>query len=120
MALVVDEYGVLQGIVTSEDLLEEIVGEIFDESDRPFDDMWPQPDGSLYARATIDLRKVCSRLSLHWSPEEEIVTLGGLVTEKLGRLPQPGDAIEWRGHRLEVVSAGKRRAERIKITPLLQ
>ena len=118
MALVVDEYGVFRGIVTSEDLLEEIVGEIFDEHDRPFDDMWPQPDGSLYALATVDLRKICARLKMHWLPEEEIVTLGGLVTEKLGRLPQPGDSIEWRDHRLEVVSAGKRRAERIRITPL--
>jgi CBS domain containing-hemolysin-like protein len=118
MALVVDEYGIFQGCVTSEDLLEEIVGEIFDESDRPFDDMWPQPDGSLYVRASVDLRRVCARLNIPWSPDEDTVTLGGLVTEQLGKLPEEGDRIEWRGYRLDVVSAGERRAERIRISPL--
>ncbi len=116
MALVVDEYGVFQGCVTSEDLLEEIVGEIFDESDRPFDDMWPQPDGSLYVSAIVDLRRICARLNIPWSPDAESVTIGGLVTEQLGKLPEEGDRVQWRGFWLDVVSAGPRRAERIRIS----
>jgi len=59
MAIVVDEYGDIQGIVTFEDVLEEIVGDIFDESDRPEEDMMTQVDGSVHALGTIEVRKLC-------------------------------------------------------------
>lgn len=117
MALVVDEYGSFSGIVTNEDLLEEIVGEMFDESDRPSAELMTQADGSVLALATVDLRKVSHHLHLAWQPEQEAVTVGGLVTELLGRLPRAGDVVEWRGYRLEVLAASERRAERIVIYP---
>ena len=115
MALVVDEYGTFRGIVTNEDLLEEIVGEIYDESDRPRKDLRRRDDGSLEVRGTIDLRKVCHRLGLDWSPDLHLVTLGGLIVAELGQLPVAGDAISWRGYRFEVIEASERRAERIRI-----
>ncbi|MEX2494669.1 MAG: hemolysin family protein [Woeseia sp.] len=118
MAIVVDEYGDVEGIVTLEDVLEEIVGEILDESDRPVENIWPQKDGSLHVRATVDLRKICSKLDLPWQPEDEVTTAGGLVTELLGRLPVRGDAVEWNGCRLEILAAGERRAELISVIRL--
>jgi CBS domain containing-hemolysin-like protein len=116
MALVVDEYGTFLGIVTNEDLLEEIVGEIYDETDRPTEEIWPQPDGSLQALGTVDLRKLCSQLGLRWEPEADVVTAGGLVSTLLGRLPEIGDEVEWRGYKLRVIAAGRRRAERIAVS----
>ena len=115
LAVVVDEFGGVQGIATLEDVIEEVVGEIDDETDEPMRQLLRRPDGSLHIRASTDLRRVCSVLGLEWQPESEVTTLGGLITERLGHIPRPGEALEWQGYRLEVLAADERRVELVRI-----
>ena len=118
MAIVVDEYGGTEGIVTLEDVLEELVGEIEDESDRPIEDLWPQKDDSVHALSTLELLKLTEHLGIPWQPDAEIHTLGGLLSSKLERIPRKGDVITWRGYRIEVLSATETRAEVVRLEKL--
>jgi CBS domain containing-hemolysin-like protein len=115
MALIVDEFGDFQGIVTLEDVIEEVVGDIFDESDLPREDLWQRPDGSIRAFGTAELHRVCRMLGVDMPVDVEIATVGGLISESLGRIPQQGDTLKWRGCRLTVLSAGGRGADLVSI-----
>lgn len=115
MALIVDEYGDFQGIVTLEDVIEEVIGDIFDESDLPSEDLWQRPDGSVRAFGTAELHRVCRILGVEMPESVDIATVGGLISESLGRIPASGDTIDWRGHRLTVLSASDRGAELVSI-----
>ena len=118
LAIVVDEYGSVDGIVTLEDVLEEIVGDIFDESDLPVAEFHETDEGDLVVRAHVDLRKLCARLHVSWDPETEPATIGGLVTETLERIPVVGDVIEWNGYNVEVLRADRRHAKLLRISKL--
>src|SRR5262249_9508566 len=88
-ALVVDEYGALQGLVTLEDILEEIVGDIKDEHDIAVQGVRPQPDGSVNVDGVVPIRDL-NRV-MDWDlPDEEAVTVAGLVIHEAQAIPEPG------------------------------
>lgn len=113
LAIVVDEYGGTQGLVTLEDVLEEIVGEIEDESDRVDPSIFRRAPGVYVCRGSAETRKVFELLGLE--TETEMVTLAGLTAELVGRVPRVGDVVTWEGHRFTVLRASARRAERIEV-----
>ncbi len=116
MAIVVDEYGGTQGIITLEDVLEEIVGEIEDESDRVDPSIVRRGPGFYSCRGSAETRKVFELLGIE--EESDMVTLAGFVADLVGRVPRVGDSVEWEGHRFTVTRASARRAERIEVRRL--
>jgi len=115
LAMVVDEYGAIEGLATLEDVLEEVVGDIRDEHDVAPLDFFERRDGELVVRAHVDLRRLCEKLGIPWQPEGRVSSVGGLVTETLEKIPVAGDRIEWRGYTIEVLRADKRRARRLAV-----
>ena len=113
LAVVVDEYGGTQGVVTLEDVLEEIVGEIEDETDRPEKLIVKRRDGTLVCRGWSEMRKLFKVLDL----EEKVdaVTVGGFVASQLGRVPASGDSVTWEGLKFTVTKASSRRAELVEV-----
>jgi CBS domain containing-hemolysin-like protein len=119
MAIVVDEYGGTQGLVTLEDVLEELVGEIEDESDRLERNIIRRPDGALLCRGWAETRRVFEELQLE-DETVEATTIGGFVADLVGRVPQTGDEVEWIGYRFKVLRASPRRAERVEVRSVQQ
>lgn len=115
LALVVDEYGSVEGVATLEDVIEEVVGDIRDESDSPADDIRERPDGVLLVRGTVDLRQLSARLGIAWEPEIDVASVGGLASETLERIPAVGDVISWNGYQIEVIRADRRRARWLSV-----
>lgn len=116
LAIVVDEYGGTAGIVTLEDVVEEVVGEIQDEFDRIDHFVIRRPDGTLICRARAETRTVFALIG-EAEQASESVTLGGFVAEKLGRVPLRGDRVRLEKAELLVERSSARRAERIIVTP---
>lgn len=123
MALVVDEYGGVDGLVTIEDLVEEIVGEIEDEHDRTDEPvMSVTSDGILYADARVEIETLEDRFGQLFSEEEreDIDTLGGLVFALAGRVPVRGELISHpSGMEIEVLDADPRRVKKLKVRGLV-
>ncbi|HSE80633.1 MAG TPA: hemolysin family protein [Gaiellaceae bacterium] len=114
MALVVDEYGAVQGIVTLEDLLEEIVGEIEDEYDLPDESVERIDDRRIRVHGTFTIDDFNEQFGTEL-PQEDYHTVAGFVFGELGRAPQPGDEVEYDGLRFEVVEVDGQRIERLEI-----
>lgn len=118
MAIVLDEYGGTAGLVTLEDILEEIVGEIFDEYDFKEEARIESAGENVWiADGKLDIDAVEEFLEIEIS-EEESETLGGFVATMLGHVPAAGESFEYGGYRFEVISVAQRRVEKVKIEKL--
>jgi CBS domain containing-hemolysin-like protein len=115
MAIVVDEYGAMQGIVTLEDLLEEIVGEIEDEFDLPDESVERIDDDTIKIDGTFPIDDFNERFGTV-IPIEDYHTMGGFVFGLLGRAPEPGDSVDYDGLRLDVMEVEGSRIHKIAIT----
>ncbi len=117
MAIVVDEYGGTAGIVTLEDLIEEVIGDIRDEYDVEGDDPLRFRGGDVEADGLLNLDEVRTVTGVSL-PEGPYETLAGYVMACLGHVPRAGEAVEVDGHRLEVTELDGRRIARVRVTPL--
>jgi CBS domain containing-hemolysin-like protein len=114
MAMVIDEYGGVSGLVTIEDLVEEIVGEIRDEHEAK-GDIVRETEDSYIVPANMDVDRLVTLFNVR--PEEaEATTVGGMLVEMLGRIPSQGEVVEQDGLRYEVLEATERRVERLRIS----
>jgi putative hemolysin len=117
LALVVDEYGGTAGLVTLEDVIEELVGEISDEYDTEEEEPEQLPDGTLVVPARMTLDEVNDLLGHSDLPEGDWDTVGGLVYSQLGHIPAEGEEVEAAGHRLVAEHVQGRRIGRVRILP---
>jgi putative hemolysin len=113
LALVVSEHGGIEGIITVEDLVEELVGEIYDEHDRDIQAVIHEPDGSLTVPGWFPLHDL-EDLGLD-ATGDDATTVGGLVVERLGRLPVTGDTVTIGGAHYAVLAVRRRAVERVRI-----
>ena len=116
LALVVDEYGILSGLVTTEDLLEELVGEIEDEHDigetRRFQKL---PDGSLLVDALLPINDIEELLGVDLGDFLPYDTLAGLILDRLGRIPEKGEKMEWQNYLLTCEEVTKTAIQKVRI-----
>lgn len=116
-ALVVDEYGEVEGLVTLEDILEEIVGDISDEHDVPVPGVRPQPDGSVNVDGAVPIRDL-NRV-MEWNlPDAEATTVAGLVIHEARSIPDVGQSFTFHGFRFNVLRKTRNRITALRITPL--
>ena len=115
MAIVVDEYGDIQGLVTLEDLLEEIVGEIEDEHDITEDDVFIQKDGTIVLSGHYPIRDANRRFGWHLPEDEDSVTIAGLLTETAEKIPAVGEDVRVNGLMFRVVSKKHHRVLKVRV-----
>jgi Mg2+/Co2+ transporter CorB len=118
-ALVVDEYGEVEGLVTLEDILEEIVGDISDEHDIPVPGVRPQPDGSVNVDGSVPIRDL--NRAMDWNlPDSEATTIAGLVIHEARSIPDVGQSFTFHGFRFSVLRKERNRITALRITPLIR
>jgi len=118
-ALVVDEYGELEGLVTLEDIVEEIVGDITDEHDIAVPGVRPQPDGSVNVDGAVPVRDL--NRAMDWNiPDDEATTIAGVVIHEARSIPEPGQSFTFHGFRFHVLRKSRNRLTALRVTPLVR
>jgi CBS domain containing-hemolysin-like protein len=115
LAIVFDEYGGTSGLITREDLVEDLFGELQDEFDQEQALIAPLGEGRVQVRGDVLISVLNARLDVEL-PHVESHTIGGLIMDRLGRIPRVGDTIEIGGIRLEVASVARRSATEVHVT----
>ncbi len=117
MAIVVDEFGGTAGLVTLEDIIEEIVGEIYDETDELEQNVQKLPDGGYLIDAQTPLDDVAEALGIEF-PEGDFETLSGFLYERFGYIPRVGEALDYGGFRFTVAEADERKVDLVRAEPI--
>ncbi len=117
LAVIIDEHGLVAGIATVEDLVEEIVGEKGNDGKPPAPDVVREPDGGLVMRGSMAIRDVEELLGVHFgeSADEAVTTVAGLLSHVSGKVPAPGDKVDLQGYRFQVLEANQRKVLRLRI-----
>jgi CBS domain containing-hemolysin-like protein len=116
LAFVVDEYGALMGLVTLEDILEEIVGDILDEKDVEVEGVKAEPDGSVLVEGRVTIRDLNRQFD--WDlPDEEATTIAGLLMHEARRIPDPGESFLFHGFRFDVLKRERYQLTLLRIRP---
>ena len=118
-ALIVDEYGALMGLVTLEDILEEIVGDISDEHDFAVEGVRVQPDGSVHVDGSVTIRDL--NRAMEWDlPDDEWVTVAGLVIHEAQTIPDAGQTFIFHGHRFQILRRQRNQITALKVSPPIE
>ncbi len=117
-AVVIDEYGGTAGIVSVEDIVEELVGEIKDEYDVEAEPISVEPDGAVVVAGRVNLDRLEQALETTLAQAEDVGTVGGLVTTMFGRIPRAGEAMNYENFSVEVLDAERKRVNRVRFRRL--
>jgi CBS domain containing-hemolysin-like protein len=119
MVIVIDEYGNTAGLASMEDLVEVILGEIRDEHE-PASDVQEDGQGGFIVSGSFDLARLSDLLEFHPEDDIESTTVGGLVTEWLGRVPQPGESVERDGIHIDILASDDLRVAQVRLRRVME